>query len=131
MKMNKLYLRSICFLALMLAISSCAVEGPTENAPVQEQLPQISPDVVSGELLVRFDARVSDILEKNGLTKSGVGSTMTRSGLLSVDEILDMVEGYQIERVFPVDRRTEDQAREAGLHLWYYKAGGTIRKWKR
>ena len=44
---------------------------------------------------------------------------MTRSGILSVDEILGLVDGYEIERVFPVDVRTEDKAREEGLHLWY------------
>ena len=119
MKVNKLYLVFGYSLALLLGISSCAVEGPEEKVFVQGQLPQMSPDVVSGELLVRFDARVSEILESNGLTKSGINSPLTRSGVLSVDEILDMVEGYEIERVFPVDKRTEDKAREAGLHLWY------------
>ncbi len=33
--------------------------------------------------------------------------------------ILGLVDGYEIERVFPVDVRTEDKAREEGLHLWY------------
>ena len=44
---------------------------------------------------------------------------MKRSGVLSVDEILSLVNGYHIERVFPVDVRSEDKAREEGLHLWY------------
>jgi subtilisin family serine protease len=44
---------------------------------------------------------------------------MTRSGILTVDQILDLVEGYQVERVFPVDPRSEAKAREEGLHLWY------------
>ena len=81
--------------------------------------PQLTEDVVQGQLLVRFDARVSDILEKAGVTKSGPMMPMTRSGILSVDEILDLVEGYQIERVFPVDVRSEEKARKEGLHLWY------------
>ena len=72
-----------------------------------------------GQLLVRFDARVADILDKAGVTKSGPAMPMTRSGILSVDEILGLVDGYEIERVFPVDVRTEDKAREEGLHLWY------------
>ena len=82
-------------------------------------MPQMSEDVVAGQLLVRFDARVSDILDKAGLTKSGPAAAMDRSGILSVDEILDLVEGYRIERVFPMDARTEETARKEGLHLWY------------
>ena len=81
--------------------------------------PELSADVVEGQLLVRFDARVSDILDKAGVTKSGPKMPMDRSGVLSVDEILDLVEGYHIERVFPVDSRSEAKTREEGLHLWY------------
>ena len=99
---------------------SCSVEGPDASRPSDElQLPQMSADVLEGQLLVRFDARVSDILDKAGLTKSGPSAPMTRSGVLRVDEILDLVDGYQIERVFPVDVRSEEKARQEGLHLWY------------
>ena len=83
------------------------------------QVPELSADVVEGQLLVRFDARVSDILDKAGVTKSNSKAPASRSGVLSVDEILDLVEGYHIERVFPIDTRSEAKAREEGLHLWY------------
>ena len=106
--------------ALAAGLISCSVEGPDASLPSDEQqLPQMSADVLSGQLLVRFDARVSDILDKAGLTKSGPFAPMTRSGVLSVDEILELVDGYQIERVFPVDVRSEEKARQEGLHLWY------------
>ena len=39
--------------------------------------------------------------------------------LQAVEEVLSMVEGYTIERVFPVDPRSEKLARKEGLHLWY------------
>ena len=84
-----------------------------------QKVPELSEEAIGGELLVRFDPRVSDILDKAGLTRTGINSPMTRSGVLTVDEILDLVDGYQIERVFPVDLRTEDKARKEGLHLWY------------
>ena len=98
---------------------SCSIEG--DSTPIQEEhkISQFSSDVVEGQLLVRFDPRVSDILDKAGVTKSGPSLPMDRSGILSVDEILDLVEGYQIERVFPIDIRTEEKARQEGLHLWY------------
>lgn len=102
--------------ALIAGLASCAVEAPQEEV---KNLPEAALDAVPGQLLVRFDARVADILDKAGLTKSGPAAPMTRSGVLSVDEILDIAGGYHIERVFPVDIRTEAKAREEGLHLWY------------
>ena len=102
--------------ALIAGLASCAVEAPQEEV---KNLPEAALDAVPGQLLVRFDARVADILDKAGLTKSGPAAPMTRSGVLGVDEILDIAGGYHIERVFPVDMRTEAKAREEGLHLWY------------
>ena len=105
---------------LLLGLTACSVD---EHKVTLEQdspkVPQLTADVVEGQLLVRFNPRVSDILDKAGLTKSGPRMPMDRSGILSVDEILDLVDGYQIERVFPADVRSEDKAREEGLHLWY------------
>ena len=105
---------------LIAGLTACSVDGPVTGPETEDQkMPELSEDVVGGELLVRFDPRVSEILDKAGLTRSGINSPMKRSGVLSVDEILDLVDGYQIERVFPVDMRTEDKARKEGLHLWY------------
>ena len=118
--MKRIFKISALVSVLALGLNACSVETPgVGEMPAENKAPQMSEDVVSGELLVRFDARVSDILERAGLTKSGINAPATRSGVLSVDEILSLVEGYEIERVFPVDVRTEDKAREAGLHLWY------------
>lgn len=111
-----IYILSASVLAAVSA--SCSMEDHQNVLPGQK-VPQITTDALDGQLLVRFDARVSDILDKAGLTKSGPMSPMTRSGVLSVDEILDLVDGYQIERVFPVDMRSEEKARKEGLHLWY------------
>ena len=95
--------------SLVLGLTSCAIDAPVEAPKVEK--PEVSvTDAVPGQLLVRFDARVADALEQAGVTKSGV---------LSVDEILALVDGYHIERVFPVDPRSEAKAREEGLHLWY------------
>ena len=113
--------KSIILAAVLLAgLASCSVEEPATGTDTEVQkTPQLTEDVVQGQLLVRFDPRVSDILDKAGVTKSGPMMPMTRSGVLSVDEILDLVDGYQIERVFPVDVRSEAKARKEGLHLWY------------
>ena len=112
---------NILFAVTLFMLAACSVEEQNVNMP--ENVPgKVAPKtegVVEGELLVRFDPRVSEILDKAGVvTKSG-RSAASRSGILSVDQVLDLVDGYQIERVFPVDIRTEDKTRHEGLHLWY------------
>ena len=109
---NKIWIAA----AIVAGLAACAPEAAHEDVKMH---PEASADAVPGQLLVRFDARVADVLEKAGVTKSGPSMPMTRSGILSVDEILDMVDGYQIERIFPVDVRSEERARQDGLHLWY------------
>ena len=118
--MRKINLKLFGALSLIMAMVSCSVEEPViGGADVKPAVAPVTEDVVPGELLVRFDARVSQILEDAGVvTKSGQGD-LSRSGVLSVDQILDMVNGYKIERVFPIDKRTEEKARQEGLHLWY------------
>ena len=112
-------IKYVFMLALAAGMMSCSVENGKNTEIDEQKMPQMSADVVEGQLLVRFDPRVSEILDKAGLTKSGPAASMNRSGVLSVDEILDLVDGYEIERVFPVDMRTEETARKEGLHLWY------------
>lgn len=119
MHMKDIY-RIIFMAAVLLAgLSACSVEEPvTGGVNEPEKVSPAGSDVVKGELLVRFDESVSRILDEAGLITKSAGAA-DRSGILSVDEILDLVEGYQIERVFPVDVRTEEKARQEGLHLWY------------
>ncbi len=109
---------------LMWGLTACSVEEPVTGGLADQKPPQLTEDVVKGQLLVRFDPRVSEILDKAGVTKSGPMLPMTRSGILSVDEILDLVGGYRIERVFPIDPRSEEKARKEGLHLWYVVSFG-------
>ena len=120
MKMMKI--RNVIILSsLMVAgLASCSIdESRINQADSGEKISQVAEDALPGQLIVKFDASVSRVLEQAGVTKSGIGSPATRSGVLSVDEILDLVEGYEIERIFPVDSRTEETARHEGLHLWY------------
>ena len=85
-----------------LALTACSMEPVHEQEKVKTE---VAADAVSGQLLVQFDPRVVEVIENAGLTKS-------RS-------ILDIVGGYELERVFPVDPRNEERARKEGLHLWY------------
>lgn len=118
--MKKTFYKISILTALVAGFSSCAIEEPVSvQADQTEKLSPVSEEALEGELLVRFDSRVSDILEKSGVTKSGPLAPASRSGVLSVDEVMELVKGYQVERVFPIDTRSEEKARKEGLHLWY------------
>ena len=105
---------------VVAGLASCSIDESQMNQAGQtDKVSQVVADALPGQLIVKFDASVSRVLEQAGVTKSGIGAPAARSGVLSVDEILDLVEGYEIERVFPVDSRTEETARHEGLHLWY------------
>lgn len=118
--MKSRYIKIFSIIALAAVLAACSVKEPVAGFAEQPQkVSPVSEDALSGELLVRFDESVSDILDKAGLiTKSG-NAPARRSGILTVDEVLDLVDGYQIERVFPIDKRSEETARKEGLHLWY------------
>lgn len=117
MKRNIAKYVAVSFLAI---VSACSVNPDMESVGTDDKgFVEAPVDAVPGQLLVRFDPSVSKILDEAGLTKSGADGRMSRSGILSVDEVLDLVKGYEIERVFPVDNRSEAKTREEGLHLWY------------
>ena len=90
-----------------LTLGACAKVEYTEDVP------DIT-ETVSQEVLVKFAPEVGEILAKNLATRSDA-----RSGVYSVDEVLNLIDGYELERIFPVDAANEARTREAGLHLWY------------
>ena len=71
-----------------------------------------------GELLIKFVPEMTDILDQIA-EEAASGQAMTRSGIPSTDEVLRILGGYELERVFPIDPRHEERARANGLHLWY------------
>ena len=99
------------------AVMTVACTKEDLSGTVQPETAQegIEKPYLPGEVVVKFDASLSDLLDKAGLSKSPA----TRSGVTTVDEILDIVDGYQLERVFPQTKASEAQTRAAGLHLWY------------
>lgn len=116
MKKNFLY---TALFALILA--SCSeqevIEQPsTPTGGTEVQLPA---DVTSGELLIKFDPAMSEILDRTLKVATRSGGAMTRSGIPSTDEVLDILGTYHFERIFPVDAKNEERTRAAGLHLWY------------
>ena len=60
----------------------------------------IPEDAVEGELLIKFVPEMTDILDQMA---EEAAPAMTRSGIPSTDEVLRILGGYELERVFPVD----------------------------
>lgn len=96
------YILAAC---LMLPLA-CAKELPTR----QEEEISVKDAAVKGELLIKFSPEAAEILAQAGITKSGISS---------VDRILEIAGAYEFQRVFPVDPRNEKRTHEAGLDLWY------------
>ncbi len=101
--------RYILLTAAAVLLAACTAD-PLPTDPVQPGNEGLA-DPVAGELMVKFSPEVAEIIEKAG--------PVTRAGIPTVDEVLDLVGGYDLERVFPVNPKTEAQTREAGLHQWY------------
>lgn len=116
--MKKHFLYTAVFALFMV---SCAenelIEQPTTNDTEKEVF--IPADAEAGELLIKFKPEMTDILDQTMSRASRSGAAVSRSGIPSTDEVLDILGGYHFERVFPVDKKNEERTRKAGLHLWY------------
>ena len=111
-----MYLVSALSVVALFAFHACSTEDLVEPSASNTQS---EPTEMSGEVIVKFDPAVSDLLDERGLAQTRSNAAATRSGIYSVDEVLDMLGECQLERVFPVDALHEEQTRQAGLHLWY------------
>ena len=101
----------------LLTFAACYNEEsiiiPSDNPTKPVILPE---DATQGEVIIKFKAEMESILDAT-MTRSG--GVATRSGIPSTDEVLEILNAYHFERVFPVDNRHEERTRENGLHLWY------------
>lgn len=113
MRMKKTYIYMM-LLGAMLWMGSCTKEEPV--MPNEEPKEEMQKPYVEGELIVKFSAEAAAIVEQQEATRAGV---VTRSGVGSVDEVLDLIGSYELERVFPRVATAEEQTREAELDRWY------------
>ena len=108
MRYIKILTLSLC---VSVAFTSCVKETMTEIT----QTPSQEAAVEKGSLFVKFTPEIASMLEDAGVVRSSV----TRSGVNSIDEVLDLVGGFEISRVFPVDPRHEERTIRDGLNCWY------------
>lgn len=112
--------------AIAIIFASACTTDDFDNTPQKPQsnLPIIvnTPDgAESDELLIKFKSELSDLLDQafKPQSRSVTRAISERSGIETVDELMQVVGGYQLERVFPFDSRNEERTRKCGLHLWY------------
>ncbi len=109
---------SLYALLFMLLAASCTDDVAVAPQPEENVAAQVPADAIEGEIVIKFVPEMTEILDKMSRMRSA-GARVTRMGIPTTDEILSILGAYSIERVFPVDNRTEERTREAGLHLWY------------
>lgn len=104
-----------------MSLAACSEDNLLQqnNTSISNEEVYIPADAEAGELLIKFKPEMTDILDQTVAAASRSGRAASRSGIPSTDEVLDILGGYQFERVFPVDKSTEERTRAAGLHLWY------------
>ena len=98
--------------SLLLVVSALVVGCQKDFS--EEDIAQEQPFAKS-ELIVKFSPDVADMISHAQATRSGA----TRSGQTSVDDVLEVIGAYELERVFPIDASREDVTRNSGLHQWY------------
>ena len=114
MKM-KMRIFNILLVSAAMTLAASCVKEPISGTMPDVLAGNVENPYLPGEVVIKFDPSLSDLLDKAGLSRTPA----TRSGVTTVDEILEIVDGYRLERVFPEVKATEAQSREAGLHLWY------------
>ena len=103
-----------------LFITACNDTEWTSQSGVENEMTDIviPEDAADGELLIKFAPEMTEILDQM-TEETAAGAALTRSGIPSTDEVLRILGGYELERVFPIDTRHEERARKNGMHLWY------------
>ena len=110
----------ICALIIGLFVTACNdADVVAPNVGASESVDVFIPEgATEGELLIKFVPEMTAILDQIA-EEASLGHPMTRSGIPSTDEVLRILGGYELERVFPVDPHHEERARANGMHLWY------------
>ena len=115
----------ISVLALVTFFGSCTdkvADGFNEGGGKDKQATIVnSPEnAQEGMIMIKFHPEISKLLDQAYPTTRSAGpQVLTRTGISTVDELMQVIGGYKVERIFPLDTRHENRTRENGLHLWY------------
>ncbi|MFR9496817.1 MAG: S8 family serine peptidase [Rikenellaceae bacterium] len=103
-------------LSALLLAGACHKSVDMElEMPTLSQAPIIgdASGATKGQILVKFTDSMGDELE------AIQAQSVTRSGVMVIDEQLEQLSATSLRRVFPIDSRREQITRESGMHLWY------------
>ena len=124
-KMNNMIFRGLLHAAALFFLLSCTAEmlSPSpENAEdesgITSKLIFTADNATAGKLIVRFTDAAARQIESQAATRSG-DTPLTRSGIGDFDDVLEDVGVTSMRRLFPVNPKTEERTRAAGLHRWY------------
>ncbi|MCH5330820.1 MAG: S8 family serine peptidase [Alistipes sp.] len=119
---RKIFITAALAIGTVLALPSCTSDLAEETTPaatiVSSKIAGNSDCAQKGILIVKFDESAIPVLEEHARHAAQTRSETTRSGLESVDCILERIGVTSFKRVFPVGN-DEERTREAGLHRWY------------
>lgn len=113
----------ICLFAAF-ALSGCVENAIDEGAGVDggsdvgnpRKIVYSAQGAEEGTLLVKFTEQAAAKIAERATRSTRVAA---RSGLVDFDSVMDKIDAKSIEPVFFLDPRHEQDARAAGLHLWY------------
>lgn len=94
-----------------------ATGGPEATTAVK--ICNTSDDAVRGTLIAKFSEEAIPALEQAAAKYAVTRAAMTRSGIETVDEVLDQLRVTSLKRVFSDAGEHEARTRAAGLHRWY------------
>lgn len=120
------YMKRLLIPAAIL-LASCTA-GNLHEPSVEGGIPEVSEKICNtsrnaapGSIIAKFDddaiPYIEEAASRGVTTRSASGSA--RSGIESLDEVLEEINAVSISRVFPVSERYEANTRKAGLHRWY------------
>ena len=127
------------FLILASLLLAACSSDPLQEAPGGAESTQTAAEskicnaseigqAVRGQLIAKFDDEAIPQLEAAAGRCAQTRSAMTRSGIESLDAVLEQIHATSIERVFPVSEQYEARTRAAGLHKWYVLSFDTDEK---
>lgn len=113
--MNKLYLLVAAFITLLVSCNEKPLEDRFSSTNTVDKVGTtfIPNNAIEGELLVKFTADMTSCLD------ALVSEQASRSGNSNLDNLFTDIKVNSLKRVFPVNSKTENKARKAGMHLWY------------
>ena len=119
--MYRFFRLSCTLAAVALTLTQCTQDltneisvGESANNASATKIINTSHNATDGSLLIKLSEEGTAAFE--AVSRS---SEVTRSNIEALNEILLGINATAIERVFPINIKTEDEARKAGLNRWY------------